>query len=197
MEGVSTHEDIRDDDDDDGEEEYNRIDQVYTHVNGCKVYLSGLSHAMSRETLDSMHISRVLSVCSKTECVSYDSNGADCLDDQSQMKKPDQESNNIVQMMIDIKDCAKENILSILGEGVSFIEHSLENSRNVLVHCFMGVSRSPTMVAAFLMHTLKVDPSTAIKMIRERRPIINPNIGFLKQLNEYHQKLNINKDPTS
>ena len=40
----------------------------------------------------------------------------------------------------------------------------------VLVHCQAGMSRSATVVAAYLMQALELDPMDAIAMLREKRP---------------------------
>jgi len=51
----------------------------------------------------------------------------------------------------------------------------------------MGKSRSATFVAAYLMHKYNISPSDAISQIRESRPLAEPNDGFMRQLELYHQ----------
>jgi dual specificity phosphatase 12 len=51
----------------------------------------------------------------------------------------------------------------------------------------MGKSRAATCVAAYLMHKYKISPSDAISQIRESRPLAEPNDGFMRQLELYHQ----------
>ncbi|KAL8404751.1 hypothetical protein RB594_009572 [Gaeumannomyces avenae] len=60
--------------------------------------------------------------------------------------------------------------------------------RAVLVHCVMGISRSATAVAAFLMHQYGMSRDQAIEHIAKRRPQINPNGAFQKQLLDWHDK---------
>ncbi len=42
----------------------------------------------------------------------------------------------------------------------------------VLVHCQAGMSRSATVVAAYLMQTMELDPMEAVAMIKEKRPVV-------------------------
>ena len=49
------------------------------------------------------------------------------------------------------------------------------------MHCQSGVSRSATIVLAFLMTKRSMDLTEAVKTVRRKRKI-NPNDGFLKQL---------------
>lgn len=55
---------------------------------------------------------------------------------------------------IHLSDMSRENILEKLPECISFIDEALKDkhaTNGVLVHCFYGVSRSATIVIAFLM----------------------------------------------
>jgi protein-tyrosine phosphatase len=55
----------------------------------------------------------------------------------------------------------------------------------VLVHCFSGISRSPAIVAAYLMRAYLIDYETAIKRIKAKRFFVAPIDGFVKQLRIY------------
>ena len=52
----------------------------------------------------------------------------------------------------------------------------------VLVHCTVGVSRSATLVLAYLMIRQNLTLVEAIKTVKDHRGVI-PNRGFLRQLN--------------
>lgn len=63
-------------------------------------------------------------------------------------------SASVTNKYIHIADMARENILEHFSEAISFIETALSDPKGtnaVLVHCFYGVSRSSTLVIAFLM----------------------------------------------
>lgn len=53
----------------------------------------------------------------------------------------------------------------------------------------MGKSRSATICIAFLLHRDRhtTNPEAALALIREGRPLCEPNEGFMQQLALYHQ----------
>nr|KAF6427438.1 dual specificity phosphatase 26 [Rousettus aegyptiacus] len=58
---------------------------------------------------------------------------------------------------------------------------SISEIRKILVHCAVGVSRSATLVLAYLMLYHHLTLVEAIKKVKDHRGII-PNRGFLRQL---------------
>lgn len=58
----------------------------------------------------------------------------------------------VVTKFIQIADMNREDILQFFPSCIEFIENALKDPKNsVLVHCFYGVSRSATIVIAYLM----------------------------------------------
>lgn len=51
----------------------------------------------------------------------------------------------------------------------------------------MGKSRSATVVCAYLMQFYHLSPREALAKVREGRPFCEPNDGFMKQLELYHE----------
>ena len=66
--------------------------------------------------------------------------------------------------------------------GNHFINCALAKGSKVLVHCMAGISRSVSVVTYHLMITYGLSYDRAIKLIRSRRPIANPNSNFINQL---------------
>jgi protein-tyrosine phosphatase len=60
---------------------------------------------------------------------------------------------------------------------------------NVLVHCQMGMSRSSSLVIAFLMKEYGMDYHIAKKFAKDRRPIVQPNEGFERELKKFEAYL--------
>lgn len=54
-----------------------------------------------------------------------------------------------------------------------------------LIHCAAGVSRSATVTAAYLMASYGHDADTALRMVAEKRPIVEPAAAFRAGLHEY------------
>lgn len=57
------------------------------------------------------------------------------------------------------------------------------------MHCQAGVSRSPTIVIAYLMRQFGISTNEAFNKVREMRPIVAPNIVFMSQLMDYESRL--------
>lgn len=57
--------------------------------------------------------------------------------------------------------------------------------RKCLVHCKMGKSRSASVVIAFVMKTYNWSLQKALDFVKSKRSCINPNDGFMKQLEIY------------
>lgn len=80
-------------------------------------------------------------------------------------------------------DALHEDILQHLGSCCDFIHEQLVNrNRPVLVHCRMGISRSATIVIAYIMRLHSISADDASKTVKSQRPQINPNPNFLVQL---------------
>lgn len=91
-------------------------------------------------------------------------------------------------LIIPINDYPSENLLSHIPSFFEFMEKNKE--KNILVHCMAGVSRSASLVIAWLMYKFNFDYETAHKYVLNKREIINPNPGFIKQLKKLDKELN-------
>ena len=71
--------------------------------------------------------------------------------------------------------------LEDLRKGAQFIQQELDAGRRVYVHCWEGVGRAPTMLAAYLVST-GIKPSEAWARIKAVRPFIRPSLPQLQQI---------------
>ena len=69
-----------------------------------------------------------------------------------------------------------------LSDVLDAIDESQRDGRPCLVHCAMGVSRSATVCAAWLMSRQQLGMPAALNLIRQVRPEIQPNLGFVAAL---------------
>ncbi|XP_074660999.1 dual specificity protein phosphatase 3-like [Tubulanus polymorphus] len=76
-------------------------------------------------------------------------------------------------------------------EAADFIENALRENGKLLVHCREGVSRSATLVIAFLMIKRRVQIRDAVRLVRRGREIY-PNDGFVEQLCKLNDQLRKN-----
>lgn len=88
-------------------------------------------------------------------------------------------------MCVPVRDVESEDIKSHLDDTTRFITDALAGGGKVLVHCICGVSRSATIVAAWMMtkHGYGVDET--LQMMRDKRECIDPNPSFRDQLEEF------------
>ncbi|XP_059084277.1 dual specificity protein phosphatase 16-like [Tigriopus californicus] len=66
--------------------------------------------------------------------------------------------------------------------------HAQPNGR-LLIYCRAGMSRSASLCIAYFIKYHRMTLDEAFAYVKERRPIIHPNIGFLRQLRDYEKKL--------
>ncbi|XP_061854586.1 serine/threonine/tyrosine-interacting protein isoform X3 [Colius striatus] len=88
-------------------------------------------------------------------------------------------------LVLDIADNPVENIIRFFPTTKEFIDGSLQSGGKVLVHGNAGISRSAALVIAYIMETFGVKYRDAFTYVQERRFCINPNAGFVHQLQEY------------
>lgn len=69
-------------------------------------------------------------------------------------------------------------------------EEAHQAGKGLLIHCQAGVSRSATIVIAYLMKHTWMTMTDAYKFVKMRRPIISPNLNFMGQLLEFEEDLN-------
>ncbi|BES91208.1 phosphatase [Nesidiocoris tenuis] len=102
---------------------------------------------------------------------------------------------------INLADLSMADASKYFKEVANFIDNALNSGGKVLVHCLMGISRSGTMVLAFLMLKRGMTAVEAMTTVRRKRNI-HPNDGFIHQLAKLDNKLqrkrkSASPDPTS
>ncbi len=68
-----------------------------------------------------------------------------------------------------------------------YLDNALRSKGNVLVHCSAGISRSPTLVLAYMMKKYHYTLEEAFEKMRKLRQIVDPNVSFIVQLKEWEK----------
>ncbi|EQL30282.1 hypothetical protein BDFG_07214 [Blastomyces dermatitidis ATCC 26199] len=103
---------------------------------------------------------------------------------------PDEERfESFEHLQIPVDDVSDEDLFRHFPTTNAFIKSGLDSGGGVLVHCAMGKSRSATVCIAFLLHRDPgaLTPWGALELIRQSRPLCEPNGGFQEQLELYHK----------
>jgi len=131
-----------------------------------RLYLSNFFFARSAESLRSEGITHVVSVLEQVPVYGPFLKGT---------------------LHIPLEDTSDADILRHLNTTTEFIKAALAESpdHRVLVHCLMGISRSATVVCAYLVATTPMTAPEAIDFAISKRPIVCPNLGFRRQLETY------------
>ena len=90
---------------------------------------------------------------------------------------------------IDIDDKVDAPILKFVDRANAFLDEGLRSNEHVLVHCQSGMSRSATLVIAFLMSRRGMSLADAYETTRSARPVILPNRGFFSALQSHELAL--------
>uniref|UniRef100_A0A8C3THJ7 Dual specificity protein phosphatase n=1 Tax=Catharus ustulatus TaxID=91951 RepID=A0A8C3THJ7_CATUS len=91
-------------------------------------------------------------------------------------------------------DLPSFDISQFFFSAAQFIHNALNTpGAKILVHCAVGVSRSASLVLAYLMINHHLPLVEAIKTVKEHR-WISPNRGFLKHLRNLDVQLRQRKD---
>jgi dual specificity MAP kinase phosphatase len=92
---------------------------------------------------------------------------------------------------ISIDDSMEENISQHFRQVIDFVENARAKGQSVLIHCAAGISRSSTLVIAYLMWKHSWTRKEAVEYVVERRRIVDPNDGFMDQLGTFEREIHL------
>ncbi|XP_074653648.1 dual specificity protein phosphatase 14-like isoform X2 [Tubulanus polymorphus] len=90
---------------------------------------------------------------------------------------------------IHIDDVPHARLYAYFDRCADKIHQVKKRGGKTLVHCVAGVSRSASLIIAYLMKYQRMRLRDAYYHVRQRRQCIRPNVGFWKQLIEYEKKV--------
>ncbi|KAL5000722.1 protein-tyrosine phosphatase-like protein [Aspergillus recurvatus] len=138
-------------------------------ISGHNIYVGGIFALKNKGAMSRANITHILSVI--------------------RLRPSDDTFAGYQHHQIEVDDLDDENLLEHFPSAIKFIQSGLDAGGSVLVHCAMGKSRSATVCIAYLLRRQRsaFTPQSALALLRESRPLCEPNPGFMEQLNVYHQ----------
>ncbi|KPP68713.1 hypothetical protein Z043_112589, partial [Scleropages formosus] len=124
-------------------------------------------HSENRESLSGNGITHILSVCNNAKPV----------------------LEGMTYLCIQAADSSNQNLLQHFKECIRFIHECRLSGGACLVHCLAGVSRSTTVVVAYLMTVTSYSWEECLSAVKAVRSFVGPNLGFQQQLQEFQMTL--------
>lgn len=90
---------------------------------------------------------------------------------------------------LQVNDEVEADLYSKLQNACAFIDTHKEKNEAVLVFSSLGISRSATVVVAYLMHHYKFTLKEAYSHLTQCCPTVRPNRGFIHQLSKFEEYL--------
>ena len=85
----------------------------------------------------------------------------------------------------DTRSARIENVEAAFVAAVEAVDRDLQAGKHVLVHCFMGASRSVALVCAYLMKYRAMTLNDAYQLVQEKRPCAALNHNFHAWLEQW------------
>ena len=135
-----------------------------------KIFIGSYLNAKSYEELEKNNIKYILNCASECKSLFED---------------------KIKYLKLDIKDQNDFPIQDYFEKGIQFILDSLNNNDgNILIHCMEGKSRSTTLLMAYLIKCQNENTNSAYKILKSKRQLTMPNLGFMYKLREFEKTIN-------
>jgi atypical dual specificity phosphatase len=98
---------------------------------------------------------------------------------------------HIQHLCLPIDDLPTSNIGGYLDNCIAWIKRALDTDQGskVMVHCMWGMSRSASVIIAYMMAIGGMPLRKAVTYVKGKRRVVRPNQGFLRQLARYEEKL--------
>lgn len=91
----------------------------------------------------------------------------------------------IESIKLEVQDKPTEFLAKYFDFIADKINEVVKKNGIVLVHCVAGISRSTSMILAYLMKHKRMRLRDAHALVRSKRSFVRPNLGFWKQLIDY------------
>ena len=96
---------------------------------------------------------------------------------------------DITYHQIYIEDKEDVDISLYFQQAIIFISQHINNKKVVFVHCAAGISRSASMVIAYLIYKRNISFEEAYTICKNGRPFISPNLRFVDELKKFAARM--------
>lgn len=97
---------------------------------------------------------------------------------------------SLAQLQLPLQDSPFAELAEYLPASTHFLSDALRDPKaRVLVHCAQGISRSSSVVCAYLIAKYGWTPDQAMRFLKSKYALADPNPGFVMQLGEYARSL--------
>jgi len=136
-----------------------------------RLYLGDWKHASDRDLLRELSIGAVVTLHNNPE----------------DLEVP----GDVRHVRATLADVATEDISRHFPAAFEAIDEAARAGRAALVHCGAGVSRSAAVAAAYLMRAERRPALEALRHVKSRRSLVQPNPGFVSALLRLERELGI------
>jgi protein-tyrosine phosphatase len=127
-----------------------------------KIYLGNGNNAANLNTLEKHNINVIINVTSE-------------LDNYFE--------NDFTYYKFELLDEKENDMKQYFSKFLEIIKNHKED--NILIHCFMGSSRSAIIVLLYLIKIKNMNFEDSLILLKQKRDIVNINVLFIEQLKEF------------
>jgi len=141
--------------------------------NGSDIYVGGLQ-AVNEVVLDEHNVGAVVNCCESLP----------------HMRRMDRRmrvlelAGKYEVLRLNWKDERSQQLVG-LDAALRVIHDAVLLGKSVLIHCEQGRSRSGSVMVAYMMAAHGMSRNAALLYVKDRRSIVSPNTGFMKQLADF------------
>jgi hypothetical protein len=147
------------------------------------LYLGSRLSSLNDELMLALNIRQVVVCCRYLEAHFYNNNNLS--KEVAQRFSSNNENHNTVAiryLRLPVTDSLDENLLPFLESAIDFVDQGVQQQCATLIHCRGGVSRSASVVIAYIMRKQQLTYNLALAFVKSRRNSVCPNSAFAEQL---------------